>query len=216
MKNYLFMIGILLNIFLFASEDLFFIGEGKTTLSFIEDTSGEKHDLICHGNITIDDQSGILTFLSPDTSNSSAEKQVLFIDRMGEVRSDSLQMEYSSSKGRIDPQKMHIVGNVKILQNAPFDPLDKKPVLQYALADEVDFDPESQQMILRATEGRRVLFFDKIQDFKMSADEVIITRNPLTKKEKVIGKGRVRFTFEDEEFLRFKNIFHIGDGGFNE
>lgn len=188
-----------------------FTSTGETHLSFFDKTTEEKHDLYCYGTVTINENDKLLNLKSPIHKPGMHYQPIIFKDRIGEVKADNIIVHYSNNNGHINPEKMDITGNVQILQNAQIDPQDTRPVLQYAVADKVEFFPQINELVLQANPGQRVLFFDKIQDFKMSAEKVIIRRNPVTNKERVEGQGRVRFAFDDDEIKRLANIFQFKD-----
>ena len=70
----------------------------------------------------------------------------------------------------------------------------------FSIADRISFDPREQKLILSSVPPKRVLFWQ--EGFSLSAPEVHIKRDLLTRKETIEGKGDVHFAFDMEE----KNI----------
>lgn len=76
---------------------------------------------------------------------------------------------------------------------------------QYVVADQVVLSQEKGECRFFADPGKRVLFFDAANHLQMSASELKALRDPITDKEKVEGKGDVRFRLSEQEFQRLKN-----------
>ena len=81
--------------------------------------------------------------------------------------------------------------------------------MQYALADELEYQPHSQEIVLKAQEGNRVLFFDKINGVQMSAPGLKIHHDSMKRKDTVQGIGDVHFTFVEKELEQLKKRFHL-------
>lgn len=88
-------------------------------------------------------------------------------------------------------QKMEITENVRLISNQ----IQNKD--GFAVADSIQFFPEDQTMILSAVPPKRVLFWQ--EGASLSAPEVRIQKDLLTKEPFVQGKGDVHFTFTLEE-----------------
>ncbi len=195
---------------LFADSLNEFYCEGKTSLSYLDEETAEKHTLTCFGPVTLDNQKGMLTLEARHKNLlDNRNQQILFQDRIGEIKADFIEANYTTNVRQIIPNKIVLKGHISIIQNGHVNTEDSRPLLQYALADSIEFFPNDNIMILYADEGNRVLFFDKIQDFQMSADKVIIKRNELNKQESIQGIGKVHFIFNEDELVRFQKNFFI-------
>ena len=111
-------------------------------------------------------------------------------------------------KGSPKLQRITIFGNVKIINYAPQDPDEKDPVLQYAIADHVTFDPETELMVLSSTAPSKVIFMDEINDIAISANRVEIQRNAAG-KESIRGSGNVRFQLMKDELSTLREHFNL-------
>ena len=78
---------------------------------------------------------------------------------------------------------------------------------QYALADRVRMIKGEREIRFFSNQGRRVLFYDKINRLQMSAPEISVIKDPSTLQNSVKGKGNVRFHFKDEEYERLRHYF---------
>lgn len=67
----------------------------------------------------------------------------------------------------------------------------------FALADQIQFNPEKQILILKAANSKRVLFWQ--EGITLSAPEIHIQKDPITNEEFIQGKGDIHFTFSTEE-----------------
>ena len=66
-------------------------------------------------------------------------------------------------------------------------------------------------MVLSASEGNRVLLFDKVNNIQMSAPSLKIQHDPSSQKELIKGMGDVRFTFLEKELAQVKQHFKQKD-----
>lgn len=182
-----------------------------TILNFIYEKDGFSHTLSCYGPMRIDHRTMKTTFESPVSPNGAIteDKQVLFQDAKGEIRANQAIVEYGYVEKKLAPQKIILIGNVKISQQLSSGEDGAKPALQYILADRVDFVPLTKEMTFTATPGNRVLFFDKSNDFEVSAQSMKIVRDKATKKETIQGAGDVRFSLADHEFDQLRRRFSL-------
>ncbi len=67
----------------------------------------------------------------------------------------------------------------------------------FALADQIRFDPTTRTLLLSAEKPKRVLFWQ--EGIRLSAPEISIEKDPLTREDKIQGKGDIRLTFNLEE-----------------
>lgn len=89
------------------------------------------------------------------------------------------------------PQSFTLSGNVRFYS----------PSIQgketFSLSDKIDYDIQAEKVIFSALAPRRVLFWQ--EGFSLSAPKIEISRDPITQKEIIEGKGDVHFTFDPKE-----------------
>lgn len=181
---------------------------GKTILSYNEPNGNREHVLTCHGDVVVDHLAGKANLNSPIDSEGNVikDRQVFFQDYLGTIYADKVKLDYTTVEQQLTPKLLFMEGHV-VLQNQ-FSQGDS-PVFQYALADNVEFNPKTQNMILRSKENRRVLFFDKVNNIQVSAPMLTIKRDPNTGKDFVKGSGDVRFTFLEKELDQLRQYFNL-------
>lgn len=141
------------------------------------------------------------------------KSQAHFRGLIGEVYSDRISIGYAFAEKAIIPMKINLDGNVKLLNNINMDLIDgEEVVLQYALADKMEYLPMARQLNMSAEARHRVLFFDKINNIKISAPGLQVTKNEQTGKEVIRGVGDVRFRFLEQELHHLRKRFFFQDG----
>lgn len=181
-----------------------------TELLLLDPQKKLQHKLICHGPLTVDHEHSSILFKSPapDLSGTVAqEHQVYFEDTMGEIYADQMQLDYADIQGRPTPTKLRMEGQVSILNRFDGHVAESSSVLQYALADQVDYFPNSEEMILHAQNGKRVLVYDKVNNVQMSAPTFKLKRSEGSGKGSIQGVGDVRFTFIEGELDKLRAHF---------
>lgn len=177
--------------------------EGWTEITYKNMISNQEHQLICEGSLFVDHQKKQVFI------EGSSIKQIIFVDNRGTIHSDRAVIDYEEKNNHYLPKKISLMGNVHMHNNIAKTGSSDQPIEQYALADRVEYLPEQEFLTLQADPKKRVLFFDKINHMQMSAPEIIITRNPKTKKESIKGQGDVRLTFAGQELEQLYKEFHI-------
>jgi len=175
------------------------VSKGKTTLSYTDKLTGKTHLLTCYGQMLID-HVHLLASMEKGGDESNQGRQVLFHDEMGEISADKIYLHYTVENGEVVPQKLTVLGNVKIINR------DQQEIVQYALADSAEYFPEKEEVKLLSGEGKRVLLYDKKNQIQVSAEAVNMFRDK-NGKESFRGVGDVRFTFHKEELLKLKQQF---------
>jgi hypothetical protein len=138
-------------------------------------------------------------------------RQIYFEDPMGKIHADAVQIDYEHGDQEISPTKIVLSGHVQLLNSFSSHSEDKNSILQYAIADTVQYFPQTKEMILSATDRKRVLFYDKINNLQVSAPELKIKRDSKVKKDTIQGIGDVRFTFVGHEFEQLCERFCLDD-----
>jgi hypothetical protein len=93
--------------------------------------------------------------------------------------------------------------------NGAIEPGKTKAFLEYALADVVEYSPQTKEVQLSALNKGRVLFFDKVNNLQISAPALKIKRDAVTQKDSIQGVGDVRFNFVKHELDKMKKC--LGD-----
>lgn len=178
-----------------------------TVLTYHDEDKNLCHTLTCSGPVKVDHQKmETRLYALQNAEGKVAEgQQIHFEDARGEIFADRALIKYSLVDHSPVISKIILAGNVKVVNRLPAPDDETKTVLQYALADRVDFSPESKVMIFKATDkSRRVLFFDKSNSLQLSAPALKITRDKATKKDEIKGIGDVRFSFIDSEIEQLR------------
>lgn len=181
-------------------------GEGYTHLSHIETGKHRSHHLVCEGKMVADHENGIVTFDSLTTG-----KQVFFYDTLGEAQANKITIYYQKTAEGLVATKVLLEGNVYLVDHKDLDEKNegKQDPLHYALADVVEYIPNTREITLSANKGRRVLFYDKINKLQVSSSVLKVYRDQVTQKEKFKGIGDVRFHFLESEFEQLRKRVNL-------
>lgn len=171
---------------------------GKTCLK------RNNQELICYGQLHVDHVNLFVTMDSPLSENGSIEegKQVFLDDPQGQIYADRVTLKYGLNGKVVVPEKIILEGHVRMSNS-------RSEKEQYALADRVDYFLETEEMIFKADEGKRVLFYDHANELQVSAPGLKITRDKTTHKETIKGIGDVRFSFVEKEFEQLREKFSL-------
>lgn len=159
---------------------------GRTTLTSAE---GPLRRLTCTGHLFIDQAAKQAHLVG---------HPVTYSDPLGGFIADQMTIDYTDA-GQFEPTKITLTGNVRIRNHALGDQIH----LQYALADQVEYSPQTETLTLTALDTGRVLFLDADQDTRVSAHQVVINR----KQKSVEGIGQVHFTLSEPELDTLKTMF---------
>lgn len=178
--------------------------EGKEVSSH---SSQNEYLLQSHGSLRIDHQKQEIKLRSPEYPDGSVDdgKQVYFKDAKGEIYADKAFLKYSYIEQKMIPVRIVLEGNVKMSTKVR----DKKGTQQYVLADRVDFIPQSKEMTLKASKGKRVLLYDEGSSLEVSAPQIKLHRDKAMNKEMVQGIGDVRLHFVENESEQLRSHFSI-------
>ncbi len=150
----------------------------------------ETHQYILVDNIKLE---AILT--------SPPNEQVLYTDPRGTVRADRVNAYFERIGGHNELSKLHLQENVRIF-NYQTDQVE-----QYALADIVEYNPDDERMTLTAHPGKRVLYYDALNNIQLSAKQIELRRNELNGKTAAQAFGHVKITLNKEEMELIKERF---------
>lgn len=127
---------------------------------------------------------------------------IVYTDQGKKVYASKSRIDYLEENGKIQLAKVTLIDNVQMENHGS----EKDPADQYALADLVTYFPKTNLMIFEGNKNR-VLFFDTIRKMELSASSIHATRDVETNKERIQGKGDVRFLFCMEEAEKLKGQF---------
>lgn len=184
--------------------------EQDTTLSYADSNKGLMHKVTSYGPMKMDQEKLQITMESPLEAYEKG-KQVSFSDLTGDISADRAILTYTQQEGSFTPVHLHMEGHVHCINRYDGHLKESGMVLQYAMADTIDYYPEKQELILKGKNKERVLLFDKVKNMQMSAPSLTITNLDPAKKPKVQGSGDVRFKFADRELEQMRHYFHFED-----
>lgn len=184
---------------------------GQTILTHTDEQKELNHTLISSGKVYVDHEKLETLMESPLDENGKVleGKQVFFHDFMGEIQADKLKITYKLVGHEIVPTKLILQGNVRLLDRKAEHPDEEAPILHYALADSVEYDPETKEMSFKSLKKKRVLFYDRVNNLQISAPAMKIKRDGSTKKESIQGFGDVRMSFVESEFEQLRKRFTL-------
>lgn len=184
---------------------------GETVVAYSDEDKKLIHTLTSYEKVTIDQVNLKTTAESPKDSNGRVVEgmQIYFHDIYGEIYADHAVLDYIQVNGKLNPEKLTLRGNVRILNRSSVNPEESEAFLQYALSDIVEFYPATNEMIMSSLSNGRVLFYDKANNLQISAPGVKIKRDLITKKESIQGIGDARFSLVDHELEKLKNHFSL-------
>lgn len=192
--------------------------QGKTELCHLEGLKPGCHWLICQGQVLIDHEAKKARLSSDQNTQGQVPegKQVFYHDQLGQVQADLVTIEYQEMAGKWVPVKFILEGNVYVVDHKGLNQGNQagQIPLHYVLADYVEYTPHNKEMYFSSKSGRRVLFYDKINQLQVSAPALKITRDQVTKKEAIQGIGDVRFHFLNSELKQLlkRNLSTVGAG----
>lgn len=187
---------------------------GKTILTYHDEDNKEVRTLTCHERAFIDHQNLYALLESPcENGVVPADLRLYYEDRAGTLSANTALLHYKTINNIPSLNSLLISGNVEMENTSSIDPKDTKPVHQIAIADRVEFFADENRVNLLADEGKRVLYFDVLNQIQMSAPGVNASRDGKTGKEHVKGIGTVRFSFLDSELNTLYQRFNFKQNG---
>ncbi len=163
--------------------------EGKTVL-----VANNSQSLTSYGTLKIDRDTLMMS------CTSTEDKQILYENREVRLHADTTTVEYALHQMELRPHVVYLHGNVKIFSR------DIQRLLRKGLADHIIYNPITYETHLLADKGNYVLFWDDEKKLTLSASEILISIDPISKEESIKGIGTVRFTFSEEEGKRFEKL----------
>lgn len=135
-------------------------------------------------------------------ANLTGKPYIIYTELGKKVFAAKSCIDYLEEKGKIQLAKMTLIDNVQ-MENLGSQ---EDPAEQYALADLVTYFPKENLMIFEGNTNR-VLFFDTMRKIELSALAIHAVRDSETNKERIQGKGDVRFLFCMEEQEKLRELF---------
>lgn len=177
--------------------------DSEAILEFTDPETSVDHLLTCPQGIAIDQLKGRAV------AKGDELHQVLFEDPFGELFADQVIVEFISKDNCLEPQRVILEGNVRILNR--FLKAGEEPGghMQYALADRAIYTPKSKQITFFGKPPKRVLFYDKIRALQVSAPKLTVRRDQPSQKELFEGEGNVRFSFNQKEIQQMMELFSL-------
>ena len=160
---------------------------GKTDFFF----SDQKSKILCNGNIIIDNEKRIINAYATKDND-----QIYFQDEKVNILSNRANVSYDEKKNEMQIKSINLEGDIRFVSKN----LTKS--LSFAVADIIDYDIETERVILKSMPGKKVYFWQEDNSLSICAKEVEITE-----KKQVKGKGNVRFSFDFEEDKFLHEIF---------
>lgn len=188
---------------------------GETVLKYQDDKKHENHILTAYDRLVLNHQHKQAYLSSPRDSNNRVLEnlQVHFSDSLGEIYADEVFVDYREIDKKMTPVKLFLKGNVWLLSRTKADKEDPGKFLQFVMADRIEYDIATKEMLCMADFNKRVLFFDRSNNLQVSAPSVKARRDSQTRKDTIQGMGDVRFSFIEKEFELMKKRFssELGD-----
>lgn len=173
--------------------------KGHTIMTY-KDLQGHNHRLESHGSLHIDQNKLQAWAESPRDQNGNTQNQLSYETEDLHVFSDTAQLDYMNIDQHIKPVSIILKEHIKLLSKDPNQQ-------QLAIADKMSYSLDTHSIILSAYPGKKVLFWDALQELKISASEVHVTTDCLTQERVIKGIGKVQFAFSKEEETQFNQYF---------
>lgn len=185
------------------------IAQEDTEFTYIDPHKKLLHRVFCHGPLVADlEHSKIVMYSAKEDAEGpiTEEQQVYFEDVFGEIFADQATIELE----KLIPTHLKLEGNVKIFNRFNGHIKESSTVLQNALADGVNYDPQKKEMVLYGIDDARVLFFDRVNNVQMSAPSILLKLDEKSDKGMAVqGIGDVRFTFLEKELEQLRQRFKM-------
>ena len=180
------------------------IARGGTTIHYRDPQTGDRHEVVCPGPARILHREQTITL-----QGAGPNEQIEYHDRVGDLFADRATLHYRENRGKAQLQKLELEGQIRMRTRVSLDGDSDEPVEQYALADSAVFLPQRQTLTLTAKDHKRVLYFDKSRNLRMSAPGILVKRDGSSGKRSYEGIGNVRFTFARHEAALMNELLHF-------
>lgn len=167
---------------------------GKTTL-----TSQKGHRLTTEGSVMVDGENHLAT-IQPSIN----QQQLLYEEEEMSLHADQASIRYKEDDHGLHPDIVELQGHIKIFSQ------EKEGPSRRGIADTLTYHPDTRTCILKAHPGQKVLFIRDQDQLRLSANEVHITYDPVSKQQQVQGIGHVALSFSPEEQQLLNKVFRHG------
>lgn len=166
--------------------------EGPTEL-----ISHKGHSLKTEGSLEVDSEKSLATIHSHNS-------QLLYKEDEMTLMADEAQIYYKENEQGLEPERVELQGHIKIFSQ------EKEGPSRRGIADTLTYDPAARTCILKALPGQKVLFMRDQDQLRISASEVHITYDPVSKEQQVRGIGHIVLTLSPEEQNLLNKVFQNG------
>lgn len=175
--------------------------QGPATLVY-KDDHHSTHQLVSQGTIYLERDKLLASIDSPETEGViSPDMQLYYEENEMAIFADNALLEYSIAEDKLLPTTLSLKGNIRLFSHDPQKPL------RCGIADRLTYSLMTRTVILAASPGKKVLFWDETQGMHLSAPEVHITYDAQTKQQNVKGVGAVQFSFTPDEQSKLMQLF---------
>lgn len=175
--------------------------QGHSTLVY-RDELHHPHKLVSHGSLHLDRDKLRATADSPEKDSVvPMDKQLYYEEAEIAIYADHGLLEYAVAGDQMQPSSLTLKGNIRLFSHDPLKPP------RFGIADRLTYSLTTRTLILSASPGKKVLFWDETQGMRLSAPEVHIVYDPETKQQNVKGIGAVQFAFTAEEQSKLQQLF---------
>ncbi len=153
--------------------------EGATQL-----VSHKGHTLKTDGTVNV--ENGIAKI-------NAGKAQLLYQEDEMTLTADEAVMHYTDE---MQPERLELQGHIKVFSQ------DRR-----GICDSLSYNPEDRTAILKALPGQKVLFTRDQDNLRISANELHITYDPVTKEQQVRGVGQITLSLSPEEQKLLNQVF---------
>lgn len=169
------------------------------TIMIYKDLKRRNHRIESSGRLHIDQNKLQARIESLQDQKGHIQNQLYYETEDLNAFSDSAQLDYVNINQHIKLSSIVLKEHVRLFS--------KDPNKQLAIADKMSYSLDTHSIILSAYPGKKVLFWDALQELRISASEVHITTDYLTQEKVIQGIGKVQFAFSKEEQTQFNQHF---------
>ncbi len=175
--------------------------QGKTTINYLN-----THKLTCFGTIDLDQKRLQANIISPLVGGATpAELQLSYQEEQITAFADTGHVEYTLTNNTFQPLSLSLKGHVRLFSHDP-----NKPPL-FGITDRLTYSPTTRTFILNADPGKKVIFINEAENIRLSAQEVHVTEDPITKRQTVKGVGNVQLTLSADEEALMNQFFNLSN-----
>lgn len=175
---------------------------GETELNVKDKKQRFGCTLTCYGEILADGEKHVVVMKSPRNGEGVVSRQIFFQDGLAKMTADDVLLTFTEAV--LD--KVVLEGHVMLINRLTQFREGESP-LQYALADTIEYLPQSKEISMAAVDQQRVLFLDRVNHIQISAPGLRIKRTTGAQKGYIQGLGDVRFSFAKKEMDKMNELF---------